>query len=150
MHIGMWNKYNMKMKIAIVVLFMVAMYIVAFSPKAYEPVLRSTVSTTNATPTTLYSWSIASGQTVRLVVDLLAKSGNNRLRGIKSATVKNISGTLTVVGATVSDLAAIVADPALVSAGWTITTSGTNVIIQVTGIAATNIDWVSNTYLYMD
>ncbi len=113
--------------------------------KAYDPDIINTVTTTNATPSNIVSMPVATGQTVRLVVDIIGISGNNRLRGRKTACVKNIGGTLSIVGATITDIVTTIGDVALATAGWDISISGTNIIVPVTGIAATTINWISNT-----
>lgn len=135
--------------IIITILLILFVCTLAFNP-SYDPIVRATAQTTNATPTTLYSYALGTGKTMRIEADILGSSGNNRMRGITTATVKNISGTLSVVGASPVDIAAIVQDAALLTASYTITVSGTNVIIQVTGVLATTIDWISNTQVTID
>jgi hypothetical protein len=136
---------------AVVSILVLAICLWAFNikgTKAYDPDIINTVTTTNATPTNILTVSLATGQTIRIVVDMLASSGNNRFRGRKTACIKNISGTLTVLGGTVTDIVTPVSDAGLADAAFNITTSGTTVIVPVTGIAATTIVWNSNaTYI---
>lgn len=113
--------------------------------KSYDPDIINTATTTNATPSNLVTIALATGQTMRVVVDIIAISGNNRMRGRKTAAIKNISGTLSIVGATVTDIVPPIGDVALAAAGFDISISGTNVIVPVTGITATTINWVANT-----
>jgi hypothetical protein len=54
---------------------------------------------------------------------------------------KNVAGTLTLVGAATSLVAAL-GDAGMLTCVLGITSSGTTVQPQVTGIAATNIEWL--------
>lgn len=112
---------------------------------AYNPEIINSATTTDATPVNIFTFALATGQTIRIVVDILGVSGNNRLRGRKTACIKNISGTLSIIGSIASDIVATSSDAPLAAAGFDIGVSGTNVIVPVTGIVATTINWTSNT-----
>lgn len=100
------------------------------------------ITTTNATPSTVLSIPIPNdGDYSTITVDMTGKSTNDYIRGIKTATIANKSGTLAIIGTTPQDIVTTISDAALATATFTITTSGTNAIIQVTGIAATTINW---------
>jgi len=53
---------------------------------------------------------------------------------------KNVGGTLTQLGST-QTIGTDFEDAALSAADVTVTTSGTNILVQATGIAATTISW---------
>lgn len=114
--------------------------------KKYAPLPESqsnnTLQTTNATPSTVLPIPLtSSGDYLRVTVQMAGKTGNDMLSGVKYATVKNVAGTLSIVGGSVQDIVTTLTDGVMSGASWAITTSGTNVIIQVTGIAATTINW---------
>ncbi len=98
------------------------------------------VATTDATPTTLATLPLPiSGTTAIVEACYGMRSGNNCAQTKKRAIIRNVSGTLTV--ASLSTLDALAGDAGLLTASGTIIVSGTNIIIQGTGIAATNITW---------
>jgi len=96
------------------------------------------LTTTDATVTTIITVAIPTGKNV--VGFLLATSRNTSNTNTKTFTGsvygKNVGGTVTVA----SSLTNLVTDEAT---NVTVTNSGTNMIIQVTGIAATTIDWMA-------
>lgn len=97
--------------------------------------------TTNATPLTLISIPLLAGQTAILNVIAVARDTSGNVRSsTKKATIKNVSDTLSIVGL-VQDIITPVTDVNISSASFTITTSGTNMLLQATGIAATTINW---------
>lgn len=100
-----------------------------------------TSSTTNATPATIHTIPLTtSGQVLVVDIDLAWKSGTSIGRGRKTVTYINNSGTLAILGSVV-DIVTTMTQPAVSGSSFTITTSGTNVIVQATGLAATNISW---------
>lgn len=117
-----------------------------FVASTYQTILPETftsvaVATTNATPATISTLPLTvSGDYLRVTADIVGKSGNNYYRGVKTVLMRNISGTLTAVG-TVADITTPMSDAALATATFTITQSGTNVLVNVTGVLATNISW---------
>lgn len=81
-----------------------------------------------------------SGDTMRLKANIWAKSGNNRVWVAVDSLVKNIGGTISIVGSA-ADFTKI-SDGALATSALSVTTDGTtNVVVNVVGIAATTIDW---------
>jgi hypothetical protein len=101
-----------------------------------EPV---NVGTTDATVTTLDSFTLASNTAVTWSVTVTAvKSGMTQAAGYsRTATFRNNAGTVTQVGAT-QDGYTVEDD-----AAWdvTIDNSTTTIRCRVTGVAATNIRW---------
>lgn len=100
-----------------------------------------TVQTTNATVTTIVTITTQSDKCYTVVVDVsgLQSGGSNGVGYVRAATVRNDSGTLTQVGTTTAMHTA--EDAALAACDVTVAISGTNILVQVTGIAATTIDW---------
>lgn len=101
-----------------------------------------TVSTTNATPTTLGTISIASNTCVTIdgIVSARNTSGtiNNTCGGRFTCSAINTSGTVTLAAT------ADVTVQSTSTATFNVVVSGTNLIIQVTGIAATDYSWSSS------
>jgi len=100
------------------------------------------VLTTNATPTTIKTITITDETAGVIEVFLSGKETGTAgsLGGIKAVQYNKNGGTLTL--GTVGDVLATNATGTLATATWTITTSSNNIIIQITGVAATNAEWV--------
>ena len=101
----------------------------------------ATVQTTTADVTTLltYAHPDASGAVIQAVVTAYDGSGN--VKGwLMELVTKRVAGTLSAVGS-LQSLMTAQGDAGLATAVAIITTSGTNVIVQVTGIALTTINW---------
>lgn len=97
----------------------------------------ATVATADATPTTLVTISVASNSVVTFegTVSAANSSYSDATGGTFSATVVNASGVLTLVNTPF-----VVVNPTS-TATFNVIVSGTNVILQVTGIAATAYNW---------
>lgn len=103
-----------------------------------------TVNTTDATPTAVSTIAIASNTTVMIQATVSARrtGGSSGTTGdgagyILNAAVKNIAGTVTIIG---QSLAFAQED----QAAWNVAAavSTTNIEIRVTGAANNNITWV--------
>lgn len=101
------------------------------------------IATTDATVTTLATIAIPVSATVRVQVQVAARrtaGGGSPEDGAGyqiDATYKNVAGTATLIGAltatyTAEDVAAWAA---------TLTISGSNVLVRVTGVVGTSISW---------
>lgn len=104
-------------------------------------------NTSNATNTTVNTLTIpdASRGIIEVRMSCIGTDdGTKGLTGIKRVRYKKTGGTLTL--GTVETEMAIEYDGGLTTATFTITTSSNNIIIQVTGEAATNLKW-KPTYL---
>jgi hypothetical protein len=102
-----------------------------------------TITTANATPTTLYSFTVNSstGSTVEFTINatLGANSKTASYYGIFKA---NCNGVGTVTLSSITNYTAIIDTPDLTGTAITATTTGAgNISIQVTGLASTNIKW---------
>lgn len=106
------------------------------------------ISTVDATPTTIFTFPILTGQKNRVVFNVEASSGNNCAFGMRANIFKNVSGTVSKIGATDEDLINPVMDAALIGIAFSSQVSGTNLIVQVTGLIATNIDWKVTAKIY--
>src|ERR1700754_1042415 len=104
---------------------------------AYFPPQIATGTTTDATPNSVVTLPLASGQTMNITVGFSAFSGNNRAYTRKFAQIKNISGTLSIVGGGPTDIVTLLSDAGLGAVSATISVSGTNVLLRVTGIVLT-------------
>lgn len=99
-------------------------------------------NTSDATNTTVKTLTIpdASRGIVEVWMDCIGTDdGTKGLTGVKRVRYKKTGGTLTL--GTIEDEMAIERDGGLTTATFTITTSSNNIIIQVTGEAATNLKW---------
>lgn len=103
--------------------------------------MADSVATSNATPTTLKTFTITDNSVGTLIVNMSAgkADGSGGVTGIKAVRYKKVSGTLTL--GTISGWLSDEVDAAVSGATWTITTSSNNIIVQVTGVAATDIQW---------
>ena len=97
------------------------------------------VATNNATPTTLITLATVNDNIYTIeafVVGGLA-SAASCIGGVISATFVNDGGTLRIIGT----VQGTVQEDFAGSPTFTLTTSGTNIILQVTGVLATDINW---------
>jgi hypothetical protein len=97
------------------------------------------VQTTDATPTTLYSLAVSTNQAVTLYCDIIGATADYSaaIGGNVEATARRGAGSLTMVGSPVVNLN----EDSAGSPDFTIVVSGNNLIIQVTGVAATTYNW---------
>ena len=113
-----------------------------------ERVFRGTLTTSNNTATTIQTVTTATGKSylieTRVVGRRISGTGtgaNGDTNGyIRYATYKNVGGTLTQVG-NQSEYT----DEDIAAHNVTFTTSGTSVLIQVTGSTNNTVDWVATT-----
>lgn len=102
--------------------------------------IQAEVQTTDATETTLYSFTTSTDYNYHVSCDIIAgvDTGGNAAAYTRLAAFKNDSGTLSQIGSTATPLTAENA------AGWdlTIDSSGTAIRIRCTGAAATTINWL--------
>lgn len=99
----------------------------------------ASVSTTDATTTTIYTLATVTDRAYRLVANVISAQddGSNSMGTSWSFVFKNVAGTVTeqqdvVIGTEFDDSAGVSISGAV---------SGTNYLIQVTGIAAENWNW---------
>jgi hypothetical protein len=101
----------------------------------------STVQTTNATPTTIATIPLSiSGDEMEVDVSIHCTFSTNNAFYTRLVRVKNIGGVVSLQG-TFQTIGTDFEDAALSTANVTATVSGTDLIIQGAGIAATNINW---------
>lgn len=103
-----------------------------------------TVTTTNASTATLFTMPVPTGQRMRIVANVTATIGTSASFTIIANIAKNNSGTLTLVGSPDSTIGTPIAEAAFTGSSIAFVTSGTNMIVQVTGIAATTINWTGS------
>ena len=97
--------------------------------------------TTNATPTNLLSYVQPNSSGAVIQVSLIAYDGSGNVKGwLLEAVTKRVADSLSVIGS-VQNLMTAQGDVGLATASATIVISGANVIVEVTGIAATTINW---------
>lgn len=106
-----------------------------------------TLQTTNATPGNVLTIAIPTGGVVVINAFVTARIGTiTSGAGYEIiGTYKNNAGTVTLVGANATPLTN--EDAGLASASIALAISGTNVLVQVTGIAATTIEWAATAYI---
>jgi hypothetical protein len=97
----------------------------------------NTVQTTDATPTALSTIAIASDSAVTINAYISGANADfsDVTGGSVQATVRNDSGTLTIVGTSLPIV------NASTTGTFDIIVSGTNALVQVTGLAATTYNW---------
>lgn len=100
------------------------------------------ITTTDATPTTVGSIDASDPDHVYQVqCSVTGKvAGGNAASYIRTATFKNVAGTVTQVGSTATPLTN--EDDVAWNVGLSVV--ATSIIVTVTGAAATNIDWKLN------
>lgn len=108
-----------------------------------QDIASGTLQTTNATPGNLLTIAIPTGGVVVLDGYVVSRIGTitSGAGYTFQATYKNNAGTVTLIGAALTPLVA--EDAGLAAASIALVISGTNVLVQVTGIAATTIEWAS-------
>lgn len=111
--------------------------------------MSAVVTTTDATPTTIATIPLAtSGTTGALTFEVTGNTaGGGRIYNLKRVGIANKAGTLNLVGGSVTAPTPTQRDSPLTTADFTVAISGTNALIQVTGEAATTINW-KVTYKY--
>lgn len=108
-----------------------------------EPKIKSTVSTTDATVTTLATLPIDTNSVVGFDAYVICRrtggvAGNAQDGGFYRIefVANNASGTVTIIGQNIQT-------PGESQAGWdvSLTVSGTNILVRVTGATNNNITW---------
>jgi len=99
--------------------------------------LSATVTTNDATPTPIITIPIANDTAYILWSRVIGFSTAGAVGGMLQCCVRNNAGVLSVVNA----VDFLRDDESLPTAAYTGVTSGTDLVIQVTGVAATTIYW---------
>lgn len=94
--------------------------------------------TVNATTTTVLTLTTTNDNVYMITAQITARSGADAAAFQSSVMAKNVGGALTL-STVFNDYA--VTDAALATASIAFDTSGADVLVRVTGIAATNITW---------
>jgi hypothetical protein len=102
--------------------------------------LGRSVATANNTATTVYTLASVSNTVYTIALSGAWSVASTGVSASQSTLykVKNVSGTLTVSGAAGTTS---IKDPTLNPTNMSVTSSGTDILIRVTGLAATNINW---------
>lgn len=104
--------------------------------------ITSPIVTTDATQTTILSYPIPAGATILARAVVLGQSSTGVSAAFtKVAGGKNISSVGSLVGS-VLDLFSATKDTGALTWSATCSVSGTNLLVQVTGQAATTINWL--------
>lgn len=106
-----------------------------------DPTYTATLTTTNATVTTIATVAIPAGKVVMIEARMVAIETADTTKGLgalKQVVYHNSAGTATMIGTIGTSFQA--RNPGTI--GFTFTVSGSNVLIQVTGVAATTINWL--------
>jgi hypothetical protein len=96
--------------------------------------------TTDATPTEILSITPADYSAGVLWIWFAGFDATNAITGIKAVRYKKVAGTVTL--GTVGNLLATEIDGGL-TASLSITASSGNILVQVTGVAATDMEWAA-------
>lgn len=105
------------------------------------PNFHDTVQTTNNTTTTITTIPLTDGVNYRIRVELDAVEGTANRAYYESIAVCSAAAGTAAVDASHDNY--VIAESTASWGGTSFTTSGANVLVQVTGIAATTIDWTS-------
>ena len=104
-------------------------------------VLNASRTTPDASPTTLLGLTTAAGVAYTVQAYVVGYGGaNGKIGGDIIGVFQNIGGTLTSAGSPISNIIEDFSG----SPTFTLTTSGTDIILQVTGQAATTINWAGH------
>ncbi|HEY9658652.1 MAG TPA: hypothetical protein V6C65_09390 [Allocoleopsis sp.] len=100
------------------------------------------LGTTDATPGTIHDFATLSGKVYEIEFTVVASntSGSEIAIFKKLTRYKNIAGTLSALGST-QDIGSTYQSAGFSTTDVAVTTSTTNIRVQVTGVAATNISW---------
>lgn len=96
--------------------------------------------TTDATPTEILSITPADYSAGILWLWFVGFDSGNAITGIKSVRFRKVAGTLTL--GTVTNIMATEVDGGL-TASVSITASSGDILVQVTGVAATDMEWAA-------
>ncbi len=105
------------------------------TPEGEQP---ATLQTTDATPSALISYSTTSNSLVTISGTISAPNSayTGGIGGRFEASLLNTAGTLSLLGTPVIEQFGT-----LSTQTFNVITSGTNIVVQVTGVAATTINW---------
>lgn len=102
----------------------------------------STVTTTDATPANIVTYTPALGEmgSIEITLNAVRNNGDEYVFGKKIVNYFNTSGgTLSIIS--IIDINPTAETISTGTPTWTATTSGSNIIVPLTGVAATNIIW---------
>lgn len=111
--------------------------------------VRGTIITTDGTQTTLASWTVPEDSSVAIQANIIARNTSTGAIAAfyKFSGGKNVGGVVSLVGS-ILDVVSAIKDLAMLTASCTFDTSGTDIRVRVTGIAATNIEWMVSLTAY--
>lgn len=123
--------------------------VLQFATASNSPVTGTGTTTDGTTLVTLATIPIPAG-TSYLITDLVGKRTDQVVTGYAysqtyKASFENISGTVTQAGGAGQYISQVMADTNVAGLSTTYTISGTNVLVQITGLAATTLQWDSFT-----
>lgn len=125
---------------------------VATNDDPTEILYQNRVATTDATQTTLHTFTVPSSTTYAIESTVVARrtggasgTAEDGARYLISAVYKNVAGTATIIGA----ITTLLSDES--QAGWdaTFTTSGATVLLRVTGAVSNNVTWHMTSRVYL-
>lgn len=118
--------------------------------RTYEKASEATVSTTDATVTTLQTITVPATTTIGIETLIVARrtggaagTAEDGARYKISGVYKNVAGTATIIGVTT-----VLADEDQAAWDATLDVTGANVRLRVTGAVNNNINWASTTQTY--
>ena len=115
----------------------------AFTGQKVYPIISGAVETTDATVTTLMSYTVSSNCVGEFEAKVTWRDNTSGEIGQarKVARFKRVAGVLSVVGS-LTDIIAVTLDGTnLLTSTFTIDVSGDDVRVRVTGVAARTIHW---------
>ena len=108
-----------------------------------EKVVQGRVATTNATVTTIHTFTVPASTTYAIEAIVIARrtggaagTAEDGARYILNGVYKNVAGTATIIG-----VLGVQEDESVITYNCTLTLSGATVLCRVTGVVNTNITW---------
>lgn len=107
--------------------------------KSFRESGSATIQTIGNTSAVMAQISVEPDERVYISFRVIGRSGNNVISGTKIAVLKNVAGTVSVVGSAVNSVVNTVSDPVLNAANFTVTNAGE---IEVAGVTNQTIEWI--------
>lgn len=111
------------------------------SAQIIDKISLSATTTDGTTAVTMATYAIPSGASAMVSITIVGRDGSGNTVICRQTTpAKNVAGTSSLVGSVTSTVG-MNGDVALVTAATSYSVSGGNLLIKVTGVAATTITW---------
>ena len=115
----------------------------AFTGQKQYPKVQGGIETTDATVTTLVSYTISSNSVGEVDFSLTGRDNvsGEIIHGRKVVKFKRVSGTLSVVSSIIDLITTTIDGTNMLTATWTVDVSGDDIRVRVTGVVGRTIHW---------